>query len=346
MARALIFSDGFDVYTSITQMWDSAGADNLIDNTGTLSRSGLGCLVIRSAGQGPTKVFGTQTNVIISGALNPSGADPSGSISGIFQLRSASQGVSQVGMFYRGSLSVGVCQNTTVSGSVLAESATNVMRLNTYNFFTMMVSISRTVGICKLWVNGVKVLDVTGLNTSPATLATVDSGILEVQGGLVQGLWDDVTIWSWTDVVADEFPFMPSCLPYMPVADRTPLQWLPAVANSPHFAMVNAVPASITNYVFDSGTPGDTDQYIHQIPANQIKPVIANQPTVLAINHKMYAQLDSAGARSIASNKNGVQGPTSFPLTTSPLFYNQPYTPGLASINQITTTPFGPEVTA
>lgn len=341
MARALLFSDGFDVYDTLTKKWDSQSANDLIDLTGTLSRSGLGCMVINTGGGGTQKNFTAGSQFIVSGAQNTTGLGGGGVFGPALQFADTIAGKAQVGLQTLEDGGVAVTNNSLVS-SFLVRSAAGIIRPSVYNVLTLMVDVA--AGRCKVWANGVKVIDATGLNLNPAATGIVNQITLRSLGGGTVCYWDDVTLWSYTDYAADEFPFMPSVLPWMPVSDSAPLKWTPKTNGSPHFAMVNAVPASVTNYNFDA-TPGDIDQYVHQIPANQIKPPLGNQVQVLGILHHLYAALDAAGARTIASNKGGV--PTgAFSLSTTVQYYLQPYTPGIAAIQDMNTTPFGPEVTA
>src|SRR5271157_160836 len=52
---ALLAADSFDNYTDLNSFYDSVGGGSGINNSGTLSRTGVGCLVL-------TQAFGPQLN--------------------------------------------------------------------------------------------------------------------------------------------------------------------------------------------------------------------------------------------------------------------------------------------
>jgi hypothetical protein len=240
-------------------------------------------------------------------------------------------------------LSVSVLNGNSPFPTTLGTSAPNVMLANGYNYVAVKFSVASS-GVVVVWINGQMVLNLSGVVTQhPGSGAFVDTIQLFALGGVITWLHDDVTFWTWSSP-SDTFAVTPSVYPAMPVSDSAPLNWTPSTGVT-HFSLVNAVPEQSTTYVSDA-TPGDTDQYIHAIPNNQKIPPLPAAQTVLGVYHALFAEIDAAGVRTIASNKAGVAGPTNFALTTSYLYYGQPYTPGLASYAALATTPFGPEVTA
>lgn len=349
MAITHVFSDGFDIYDSTGLLnnapWTTPGTNTAIDTGGVLSRSGLGCLKIVSSAFGPSLTLPAhEAQMIVTGAVNLQNQLPSGGNSGsLFRCIDNFDGVVQVRLDVNADLSVSVYNGNSPFPTLLGTSAPNVMLSNAYNFIAMRFLVA-TSGSVRVWINGNIVLDLTGVVTQfPGKGAFVDTIQLFAFGGTTTWLWDDVAFYTWTDVVADQFPFAPPVLPALGVSDSTPLQFTPSTGLT-HFNLVNGVPEQTTTYVSD-GTVGNIDQYIHAIPVNQQKNLPTN-PSVLAIYHVMLAEMDAAGTRSFGSSKNGAAAPTSFPLSTSFVYYGQPYTPGLAHYTDLPSTPFGPEVTA
>lgn len=347
MALTLLKADGFDVYDTagIALNWTSAGTNTATDLTGTISRSGLGCLKIISSANGPSQVLAAhQTNVIMCTAVNMLNVIPTGGSTGSI-MRASGGGDVQVRIDVNGDLSLSVLNGNSPSAVVIGTTAPNVMLSNGYNYVSCRFFIGLTTGSVRLWVNGVQVLDLVNVQTQKTgAVAYVDTLQLFALGGNVTWYHDDVTFWTWTDPVNDNFPYAPSVYPALPVSDSTPLNWTPSSAGA-HFSLVNAVPEQTTTYVSDA-TPGDIDQYIHAIPSAQKIPPLPTAQTVLGVYHALLAEIDSAGARTIASNKAGAAGPMNFALITSYTYFGQPYTPGLAHYTDLPTTPFGPEVTA
>lgn len=331
MALALLFADGFDYYNSLALNWDAPGTDTAIDLTGTKSRTGLGCCQITSAAFGPKKILSTNfTTLLCTGALNPGGVVAQGEI---FEVSNGGGGPF-VRMFYFADGSLGFTLN---NGAVLFQTGPGLWQFQAYNFVAMRLTVG-VAGHVKFWLNGQVVIDVDA-NLHGGTPDVVNTVQLMVTG-TATGHWDDVAIWSCA--TNDDFPYAPSIYPAMPSADSAPLQWTPRTGVT-HFPMVDAIPENTANYVSDA-TPGQIDQYIHSIPVNQQVPPVPASVQILAVQHGLLSEIDAAGVRTIASNLNGVQGPDTFALTTSFLYYNEPYTPGLASYAALATTPFGPEV--
>lgn len=337
MALTLLFADGFDTYNSLALLWDTPGTDTSIDLTGTISRTGLGCCKIISSAFGPTKTLNANYgSLTVSGALNPGGVVPSNN-GQIFRVSNGGSGPLVI-LHYLPDLSLGYSFN---NGPITILTSPGLFNVNAYQFVSLRVKVG-TSGSIKVWLNGVVVADVSGINFHSGT-DLVNTVQLMVFGGTTTGLWDDVTVWS-CDPAVDDFAYMPSIYAAVPVSDSAPLQWTPN-SGVTHYTQVSAVPQNTSNFVSDA-TVGQIDQYIHAIPVNQQNPPLPAFPTVLGACHNLLAELDVAGAHSIASNKAGAAGPTNFPLSVSPLIYQQPYTPGLANYSDLATTPFGPEVTA
>lgn len=333
MALACIFADGFDTYDNLSLLWSAPGTDTAIILGSGLQRSGLGFCRINSAAFGPKKVLSANyVTLLCTGALYPGGVVAQGEI---FEVSNGGGGPF-VRLFYGADGSFFVTLN---NGPILGQTGPGLFQFQAYNFLAFRLTVGNP-GHVKLWLNGVVVMDVD-LNLHGGTPDQVNTVQLMVNAAAT-GRWDDVSFWSCT--TSDDFAYMPSIYPAVPVSDSTPLQFTPKTGVQ-HWPMVNAVPENTGNWNADA-TPGDVDQYIHAIPVNQQFPVVPGNPQILATVHNLLAELDVAGARSIASNKGGVVGPTNFALSVSPLIYQEFYTPGLASLAALATTPFGPQVTA
>lgn len=337
MAMSLFFADGFDHYNNLALNWSSVPGGNVtIETSSGQERTGLGCCRINTGAFGPLRIHAGMDRIIVSGAVNPGNQAP-GLFSNFFRFGRTNP--NQFFICYNNDLSV--CARYENSGTPLGGvfSAANVITLNTYNYITARILFHPVAGSVDIWVNGVLVLSVTGQTTDVSACTSTQ---LMVDGGFNVGYWDDFSMWTWANA-GDVFPYVASVYPAMAVTDSTPLAWTPSTGTN-HAALVDEIPPSLTDYV-SSATVGQVDQYVHAIPANQQVPPIPAATNILGCVHALYAQVDS-GASSLKSNKAGVAGSDILVLTTTPTYYRQAYTPGLAALTDLPTTPLGPEVVA
>lgn len=339
MALELIFCDCFDSYDNLSLNWDSPGTDTAIDTTPGRPRTGLGCLRITTAAFGPTKVFTASNKVFMSTAIDLNGGAPSGTKANIMWLISAATNDQQVRVCYEPDLSISVYNGNDPFPVLLGQSAAGILDGSGYNYVTCKAEIA-TSGSVQIRVNGILVLNLTGVKTRvTGSAATVDKWQLLSFAATAQ-FHDDSTLWYWTDP-ADDITSAPLIYFAVPVSDSV-AQWTPSTGTD-NFACVDEFPQSTVDYV-SSNLAGDVDQYIHAIPVSEQVPPLPGTFTVLGCLHSMLAELDGPGVHSLASNANGDVG-TAEPLTTSYVYRVTPRTPGpVTSLATLATTPFGPDL--
>lgn len=349
MALTCVFMDSWDHYDGITPKWTTGGNDCEIDLTGTKSRTGRGCLVIRSGAFGPSKVITATANPLVVTAFHPGGSVPSGTSANITYMTDSSSGVQNVRTVYNGDLSVSVLNGNDPFGLVLGTSGAGVIDASNYNEIVTKAFIATAAGggSVEVWVNGVQVLNLTNVRTKhPSAAATVDTIQLLCNGGQTNGRHDDTMIYTWS-APSDEITTAPLIYYYVAGSDSAPLQWTPSTGLT-HFNLVDDVPQQAVTNVSDS-TVGHVDQYLQVLAVDENVPPVPANVTILAAQTVMYCGLDNAGVHSIADNIDGSTG-TSNPLTTGQTFITSvhminPATGTDWQLSDFTTTPMGPEVT-
>jgi hypothetical protein len=303
---ALIFADSYDHYTNLAQKWSSVGFAS-IERTGN-ARTGPGNLIVTGS-FGPTKAFTQRNTVILGTAFWPvTGA------AHICEFHALSFTLYQLQFDCLADQSVGVYRYDGFN-NLIGQSAPNVFSISGYNYVEIEVFFSLTVGTVVVRVNGAVVLSLSGIRTVSSAGHVGCNGI-QLMGGGTFSRHDDTYM---CDTVAPNGSFLGAVQIYaeVPNADAAPLQWTPSVAGD-HFPLVNSIPPDVTKYV-QSNTVGQIDEYSH--------PVTGIPPTsfVLAVQHSLDAQLDSAGSHSIASTVNEVAAGAGTPLSVTNVMVVTPF---------------------
>lgn len=334
---SLLYIDSFDHYGTTTGFakWDvsfppSAGIVTTNPRTGIQSLQIIGAF-------GPQRFIGQKDTVIFGTALYLN-ILPTSNSGSFVKFQDLTFPVDQVKVDIAPDGSFRVFRNTTLIG----QSAGGLVQAGIYTYIEVKAVISTTVGSVEIRVDGAVVFTLANANTSASGSAFVDGFQLMSFGGA--GAWqhDDVYICDNLGGVNDDYLGAIRIYALLPDADSAPLQWTPS-SGVTHFDLVDEVPPNTSDFV-ESNTIGQQDQYLYPIGA--ITPPV----TVFGAQHSLYAGLDAAGARSIGSCVGGtVTGSTA--LSTSFRYVVTPYDinpdTGLPwGLNDFSTTPFGPAVTA
>lgn len=346
MALGLLFHDGFDAYDVVNYDWDTVGGGTSIDVTGTLSRTGLGCLIVNANAFGPTKSIGYGTfNYILCTSYYPGGLSGKFPFNDIIDSETLADGWQQIRITHLPNNAIGVRNANDPFSVDLGASAPGVINPSAYNVIVAVVKgASAPDGQVDVYVNGVLVLTVTGQTHVPTTAVPDTLSLRSNPNATTRH--DDVMLWSWSDMSGDVAPLLlsPGIYPALPVSDSAPLDWTPSTGLT-HFNLVDEVPADTATYV-ESDTPGDVDQYVHAIPANQQVPPLPANAAILGMRYQLLAFLDVPGARQIAPNVNGVTGTSEALSTTATYVSNEYYPSPIALVTDLAANPAGPEVTA
>ena len=347
MAFVPLFCDSFDHYATaqISEKWP--GASPSVAITSATSRTGTSSMEFVQdavAGGVITPNIGKQSNLLVGTAYNPAVA----SIGTIMNF------LDQAGNDYQcfvslnadGSLSV---RNHYIGqpGPTLLTTPTGLMRVGIWNTIAIGIIFS-AAGSVWIWVNGILVASVTGVNT-------IHSGNNWCDGVQLSGPASDLdTSANFDDfyvgysttplLMPNDYPGALRIYPYIPAANETPLQWTPL--SGANWQETSQIPPPGDSAYVTSSTPGDIDQY-------EMQPISGEGPAgVFSIafgQTVISARIDTAGAGSVAPNIGGTEG-TASALTTSYSMYTecfalnpvtgQPFEPG----DFTTTTFMGPEV--
>lgn len=184
---SLLFIDGFDHYTTadLTKKWTTV--DTAVTVGATIGRRGGGAMRALSSGNGIKKVIKASTTVIAAMAYRPEVTVSAGNGCVIFyDLNDVIH--ARVTINADGSLSA-----QRGSGSAtLATSAGGLITLDTWAFIEVKVVLSDTVGAMAVRVNGVEVINVSGVDTRNAGAAAIS--IVKLSNGGGYATIDDVHI--------------------------------------------------------------------------------------------------------------------------------------------------------
>jgi len=339
----LIFADSFDYYTVVGSKWITGNGG--IDLSGTQSRTGPGCMLIPSGigDTGPYIAFPAIGEIIVGGAIYPDGVcEPFR----LLNIAGAGLYIENIRISVQADMSVGWDRGGPGGYFLMGQSVPNVCIQNAYNYIEARVLFSTTnTGTVEIRVNGLTVFSVTGVKTTGLYVGTAFCDAVQLGGGAgtIVTRHDDFYVLDPSAPPNDSFlgPVrIYACLPWQ---DSAPLDWTPSVAGA-HFPLVNSIPPNLTKWV-ESNTVGQQDQYRHDTSA--IPPTIQ----VLGVQHCLLAALDAPGARGIASVVDGIVGPNTAALSTSPAQYRTEYdvdpVTGVAWTLPLITSPrvFGPAVT-
>lgn len=144
-------------------------------------------------------------------------------------------------------------------GTIVAQSATGVVPAGEFFHFEVLVTVANA-GSCEVRINGVTVLDVTGVDTmGQATNETTQI----LQGNTGSGgtgsnfIADDLVLWDTTGTINNDFHGDQKIYTQLPDADKVLQDWAP---NS-----------GLTGYTqIDDATPDDATTYIEATVVNDV----------------------------------------------------------------------------
>lgn len=178
--------------------------------------------------------------------------------------------------------------NALLSSAPMATSASGVIASGAWFYCETEFVLSDTVGECRVWINGAKVIDISGVDTKAQSSATVDRVSFNVAGNGSGGLALDDLYVTNTDARLGESRI------YVlePNADSS-IQWTRS-AGATNFSCVDEAPFNTTDYVA-SATVGHQDYYgfanLPYVPA-----------TIHAVQTSMWAAKDDAATRTVRAN--------------------------------------------
>lgn len=189
---------------------------------------------------------------------------------------------------------INVARNTSLTGRTVLGTGTTTVAINTWYFCTLECDIDDTAGTVRLWINGVKELDLSAQDTrngTPTTVDTVYHGVATTATGLGKPtvLHDDIYVTS-----TSTSPGEMRVETLRPSSDAITETWTPNSGGT-NFSRVNeAVVDGDTSYV-GTGTVGNRDLY-------GIGSLSSTPSTILAAQVVLFAEKTDATTRTLYSS--------------------------------------------
>jgi hypothetical protein len=306
------FADGFDNYNTLSQLWQFTAGSPVIGSAYKrfAPPSGLAGqgLYLPSGAYARRNMISNQSTVIGKVAYYAT-ATPTGSGAEIMGFPDANTGGYQTALVWT---PAGALELWTAWASpyltLRASTAPGIIAPNSYNGIEMLLTISTAAaGIVQVWVNGLEVMNVTGIITAPTSSGYVNQ--IQISDGSIGCYYDDVRLWDSTGTTQNT-PVGASLqdtrlITVLPAGPGAFTQFTPNGAAANWQCTDDNPPDGDTTYVSGS-TAGLQDAYAMQNPLLTVSP--------LMVVGRSYARKDDSSTRSLgvgaASAGVGSLGPT------------------------------------
>lgn len=337
---SLVVMEGFDALTAsyVTSKYPLGGYFGADVTTGRYGGQGFrpgpgnqnGEWVVSTGGLG-TFTCGCGINVSLSGFST-----------GINLLRmNNSAGNRQFTIGLRSDGTVCVQNGTGSLSSALAASAAGVVTSSAWFYMEVEFVLSDTVGECRVWINGTKVIDISGVDTKGSTTTVVDE-LRYGQVGTGAGgiILDDFYLTNTATRLGES-----RITTLVPTADTADKDWGRSTG-SDNYALVDELPYATTDYV-TSATAGDLDLYdFGNLPYTPL--------TIHAVQTSFFAAKDDAASRSVrarlrsgGTDANGTSlGLTATHVQKTDIYATDPNTTAAWTASAVNALQAGPETTA
>jgi hypothetical protein len=185
-------------------------------------------------------------------------------------------------------VTVGGAVSIARGGVALATSATGLVTLNTWNYFEFTTTISDTVGVASVKLNGVEVVTFTGDTKNAGTSTNIDVVLFKSGTSGNPYFWDDLYILNDLGSAPNNAP-LGDVRVYnsVPTGAGNSTQLTPSTGSN--WDAVDELPPSATDYVQGS-VIGNKDLY-------QLADLPAGIATIFGIQTTVMAKKTDAGAR-------------------------------------------------
>jgi hypothetical protein len=304
---ALLFMDGFDSYTAITQVtnrgWLAAAAGGLGSAafSATAGRFGGGAIVLNS-NENSTQyyAYASKSYAFVQGSTYSIGVSVlpaqlgSGVYSSVILSSSSPSAGAHIGHLIDITSTGAILVGNGAAG-VLATSAAGVISAAAWHWIEYIVNFSTTSsGSVQVLVDGVSVINYSGATLSavgylPTTIDLFCGFTGSAAAATITNTFDDFVLADTSGAAVNTFPLGPMRIGTLKPNSAVTSGFTPSTAGGPNYAMVNTGWASTTS-VSDTGT-GTADMYgVGALPWTPT--------TVLAVQVTAMAQTPS-GARSL-----------------------------------------------
>lgn len=245
---ALIWCDGFDHYGGSTaRMLDGAWAflrDAAINTT--VKRTGASSLRL-FWGRSARRIFGGPKPVVGVGFAMFTSSLPTGyseivALCDTYAYVNVALGMDSTGILY--------AYRADATPVLIGSSLTPVITANTFQHIEMRARASQTEGQVEVRVNGIPVINVSGVDTIPSNvLAEFSSVIFSQTGSSNYSYIDDVYAWDDTGDTCNDFLGDLRVLTLYPDADTTVADWTPTGQPTGAQCIDEASPNDDTDYI-------------------------------------------------------------------------------------------------
>lgn len=226
---ALVFMEGFDHYGTDTNNmvlgeWVSVGG-SLALNTAS-PRTGTHSLTTTSSSPGYLElgVPGLSRTSLGFGMAINFGEVPGSTFSFLRFINDENDIQMNLAVTNAGAIISNIGSNT--SGPGLGQTANGVISFNSYNHVECFTTIDNAVGVVQIRVNGVEVLNVTGVDTAANPPNYVTNLELRTLGSVGNpGYIDDVFVWDTTGTTNNDFLGQRHVVTMLPNANEVTQEW-------------------------------------------------------------------------------------------------------------------------
>lgn len=185
----------------------------------------------------------------------------------------------------------------SVTGTVLGSSAQNVIQAGTYQHIEARVFSDASAGTCEVRVNGVTVLNLSGLSLSGDAIAQLSYG--RTFGLTIEARWDDLFAWDTTGTENNTFLGDRRVLTRLCNADGAIQQWTRSTGTSTFPLLDETPPDGDTTYVETVQVGDQFGLFFQDLPSDVV--------AVAAVSVVSYVRKLDAGP---ASYRTAVQSGT------------------------------------
>lgn len=289
---ALLFVDGFDHYTTFAQLllkWNGTNSGTWTVPT-SAGRRGTGCASVTTANSFIIKVLPSAYSTLIAGFAYQPGTAVAALRDFIgFCDTGFTNATVQITIAVDTNMAVRAYRGTSGSGTLLGTSANNAIAAGVFQYIEAKVFVHASAGTVQVKVNGVTVLNLSGINTKNTANTTMSQFGLNTPTN-VGNLFDDVYLCDASGTDNNDFLGDSRVDTLMPNGDGFYLNWTPTGGGA-HWTQVNAIPPQIATNVSD-GSVGDKDTY-------NFADLTAITGTIFGVAQTLYAQKSDAGTRSV-----------------------------------------------
>ena len=273
----LLFCDGCDAHANIAQAmrkWYGQVSTTFSTTTG---RWGGGALYTGRYSYLLTCGFTPAKTIIFQVAFKPNASVWADNNNGKV-VRLENQDQTALHLYFNGD-NAGNIQVKRGDSAVMGTSAGAAMKVNQWNYLEAKVTIDNSAGVIVLKLNGVEVLNLTGIDTQNG--GTDDLGFVKLSGGYSSGpgnWWDDMIVMDTAGSEFNDFIGDTRITAISPDGDTADADWTKSGGATNYENVDDATPDDDTTYV-ESGTVTDKDIYDHGalgISPDTVKGVVVN----------------------------------------------------------------------